>query len=254
MSVDVDINRQLLLSSVRQELIRQEETIIFALIERSQFRQNPRTYLPGEFPELDCEESLVGHLLRETECVHARMRRYTSPDEHPFFDGLPEPALPPLAYLENPLVPNGININGQVRDVYERGMVPVVCAEGDDGQYGSSSLADIACLQAISRRVHYGKFVAESKARCAPETFAGLQQRPDPVAVMAAITDESVEAAVLARVRHKAETYLSELARQGGVGVPLADALVEIYARWIIPLNKDVQVSYLLARAACHER
>ena len=40
------------LDYIRSTLIRQEETIIFALIERSQFRQNPICYQPGGVPGL----------------------------------------------------------------------------------------------------------------------------------------------------------------------------------------------------------
>ena len=40
------------LDSIRSTLIRQEETIIFALIERSQFRLNPSIYVKGAFGDL----------------------------------------------------------------------------------------------------------------------------------------------------------------------------------------------------------
>ena len=111
----------------------------------------------------------------------------------------------------------------------------------------------MACLQAISRRIHCGKFVAESKVRHAPERFLELLRDPDPDVLMAAITDEEVEQGVLARVWHKAETYLGELMSGNGAGMMRAETLVEIYKRWIIPMNKDVQVAYLQARATHHD-
>lgn len=40
------------LDSIRSTLIRQEETIIFAMIERSQFRLNPSIYVKGAFGDL----------------------------------------------------------------------------------------------------------------------------------------------------------------------------------------------------------
>ena len=40
------------LNSIRSTLIRQEETIIFALIERAQFRQNSKVYQNGGFGDL----------------------------------------------------------------------------------------------------------------------------------------------------------------------------------------------------------
>ena len=40
------------LESIRSSLIRQEETIIFAVIERAQFRENPTVYQAGKFVDL----------------------------------------------------------------------------------------------------------------------------------------------------------------------------------------------------------
>lgn len=34
---------------------------------------------------------------------------------------------------------------------------------GDDGNYGSAAVCDIAVLQALSKRIHFGKFIAEAK-------------------------------------------------------------------------------------------
>lgn len=239
------MSEQLLLSNIRNVLARLEETIIFELIERAQFRLNPVIYKPGAFgPALE-RESLVGYHLREIEKVHARIRRYTSPDEHPFFPNLPEPILPPLAYAENPLRPNSVNINPRLRDIYESEIVTLICRPGDDRQYGSSSLCDVTCLQALSKRVHYGKFVAEAKYRQDPESFAELCRRGDGEGLWERITDPEVEQSVLDRVRWKAENYCRELSQSGGSTADPA-VLVEIYRRWIIPLNKDVQVAYLL--------
>ena len=62
------------------------------------------------------------------------------------------------------------------------------------------------------------------------------------------ITKPEVEEAVLERVHDKASTYTRELATAPyGHCVP-ADTIVEIYRRWIIPMNKRVQVCYLLGR------
>jgi hypothetical protein len=40
-----------------------------------------------------------------------------------------------------------------------------IAAPGDDGNYGSAATLDVLCLQALSKRIHYGKFVAEAKFR-----------------------------------------------------------------------------------------
>lgn len=36
-------------------------------------------------------------------------------------------------------------------------------APGDDFNYGSAATLDVQCLQALSQRIHYGKWVAEAK-------------------------------------------------------------------------------------------
>ena len=86
------------LSSIREALIRQEDTIIFALIERAQFRRNEGCYERGAaaYRQLGgADMSFLDYMLVETERLHSRVRRYTSPDEYPFFPGkLPPPELP----------------------------------------------------------------------------------------------------------------------------------------------------------------
>lgn len=67
------------LDSIRSTLIRQEETIIFALIERSQFRQNLIVYKKGGFGDLgyppgstpvDDQLSFLEYMLVGTETLH----------------------------------------------------------------------------------------------------------------------------------------------------------------------------------------
>ena len=85
------------LDDVRGALLRQEDSIIFALIERAQFARNEAVYESGGVPvpaytaDGRCF-TFLEYFLRDTEASHGRVRRYTSPDEHAFF---PE-ALPPM--------------------------------------------------------------------------------------------------------------------------------------------------------------
>ena len=242
------MNEQLLLENIRGVLVRQEETIIFSLIERSQFRRNERVYAPGGFGPAVGADNLTGYLLHRTEIIHAGMRRYTSPDEHPFYNDLPEPVLPRLRFDENPLHPNRVNLNPRIRAAYESELVPLLCRPGDDQQYGSTAVCDVACLQALSKRIHYGMFVAEGKYRQEEAAFAGMIADGDCAALRQAITDAAVEAAVLDRVERKARTYSQEVAGEGGADLP--DRVRQVYERWVIPLTKDVEVEYLLARRA----
>lgn len=79
-----------------------------------------------------------------------------SPDEYAFTSPLPDPILPPLQYPEF-IAPNDININDKIMDVYVNHLVNAICQPGDDNNYGSAATKDIECLQALSRRIHYGE-------------------------------------------------------------------------------------------------
>jgi len=228
-----------------------EETIIFALIERAQFNLNRIIYTPGAFGDETEGESLCGYMLRETEKLHAQMRRYTSPDENPFFDDLPEPILPPLHFWENPLTPNKVNLNAKLRRAYEEAIVPYICDDGDDKQYGSSAVCDVACLQSLSKRVHYGKFVAESKYRGNPDRYRTAVAEQDRDAILDLITDEEVEDGVIDRVGLKARTYAREVLPESDGHTRIEpETITAIYRQWVIPLNKQVQVEYMLQRTA----
>ncbi|MBP7828705.1 MAG: chorismate mutase [Kiritimatiellae bacterium] len=235
------------LDNIRSVLVRLEETILFGVLERAQFRQNPVIYRPDGVGRELGGESLVQFLLHESERAHAKVRRYTSPDEHPFFRDLPAPILPAAVY-DNPLRPNAINLNDRIWAAYVGEIIPFLCAPGDDGQWGSSAVNDVHLLQALSKRIHYGKFVAESKHRADPDRLEPLIRAGDADGLRSAITDLAVERAVLDRVERKAGTYAHELELIPGQHVAGPAALRELYARWVIPMNKDVQVLYLLAR------
>jgi chorismate mutase len=176
-----------------------------------------------------------------------------------------------------------VNFNEILLQKYVHQVVPSICQPGDDEQHGSTALCDVAVLQALSKRVHYGKFVAESKYLADPKGYQKLVNAGDADGVMALLTDQVVEAKVLRRARLKAATYgteplLAELpplrAERGEmtsiVAAAAASAVVaaieamgdndttekkvcpamveSIYRDLIIPLTKDVEVAYLFRR------
>ena len=240
------------LENIRNVLIRQEETIIFALVERAQFKQNKIIYLSGGIPIPNFEESFVDYLLRGTEVLHATVRRYTSPDEHPFFKDLPDPILPAEAY-DYPIKKTDVNINNHIKDIYINKILTSMCVAGDDGQYGSSALCDVAALQALSKRIHYGKFVAESKFLSDKEAYISLIKAKDKTAIREKITNKSVEERLIKRVVLKAAAYGKEIDHtaldQENQKQKISPQLVaDIYEKWLIPLTKDVEVDYLLVR------
>lgn len=260
------------LGTIRKTLIRQEDTIIFALIERAQHAANAACYRAGEptYTELVCEgDSFLDFMLLETERLHARVRRYTSPDEYAFFpDRLPAPQLP-LVDFPAVLQPNLVNINTQIMNVYVKSLLPNMCAAGDDDQHGSAVVSDVTVLQAISKRVHYGFFVAEAKFRAQEDEYRRLILAEDEAGLMALLTNAAVEEKVLQRVGRKARTFGQEISLDGpsgggaasSPGGPAGDEksldhelrvdpelIVAMYREHVIPLTKVAEVQYLLQR------
>lgn len=282
------------LDSIRSSLIRQEETIIFALIERAQYFNNNQVYekgAMGKFADQEDDESIsfMEYMLLGTEALHCKVRRYTSPEEYAFFpERLPDvfSDLPSLEFPDDLLSTKGgastFNFNSVLLKRYISEIVPAITKRGDDEQYGSAVMADLAVLQAMSRRVHYGKFVAESKYRDNPEGYQALVEAGDTEGVWELLTNMVVEKKVLRRARLKAATYgreplLSTLPEIEGtdntsiVAAAAAAAVVaaieamgddddeemrkinpklieSIYEDVIIPLTKDIEVAYLFLR------
>ncbi|CAJ1965783.1 unnamed protein product [Cylindrotheca closterium] len=289
------------LDSIRDSLIRLEETIIFALIERAQYRQNQVVYMkkhdlvtpPGSVVPEGLEDeplSLLEYLLIGTETLHYAVRRYTSPEENAFFpDRLPNEKI--MEELEYPTLLSDVgaaidvNFNEILMKKYLEIVVPSIARAGDDEQHGSTVLCDVAVLQALSKRVHYGKFVAESKYMCDPEGYQRLVDAGDADGVMELLTNSVVEAKVLRRARLKAATYgreplladmqvmetskdhinsiLAAAAAAAVVGAmealgadpdgnnsgKICPSTVEsVYRDIIIPLTKDIEVAYLFLR------
>uniref|UniRef100_A0A6B2L1M6 chorismate mutase n=1 Tax=Arcella intermedia TaxID=1963864 RepID=A0A6B2L1M6_9EUKA len=236
------------LSEIRDQLIRLEETIIFALIERAQFPSNPLTYLPGAITDkFEC--SFLDFFIRETEKLHALMRRYTCEEEMPFTerDDLPDPVLK-RGHGEAVLKANTLNFNQKVKDIYIHKIIPLICKQGNS-DYGSSATCDITALQAISKRVHYGKFVVESKFQKDPEGYTKLIKAKDGPGIMEKLTDQAVEARLLERVRLKASTYGQDPSVVGKPNYKVdPEVPVKIYKDFLIPLTKEIELEYVLRR------
>jgi len=255
------------LNDVRDALIRMEDSIIFAIIERTQFLRNQNVYESGgvNVPGFDVggrQQSMVEYILRNTEQMHGQIRRYTSPDEHPFYpEDLPKLVLPPINY-PSLLHPYGerININDQVMTLYFENLLPRITVDGDDGNYGSTALCDVNVLQTLSKRIHYGKYVAESKFNANPDLYEPLIKAKDEAGIMNLLTVESVERKVVRRVRNKACVFGQDIQDvMGTISISTEDVaqsktkveperIARLYNDWIMPLNKQVQLEYLLHR------
>ncbi|KAF8049968.1 hypothetical protein N665_2081s0007 [Sinapis alba] len=256
----VDESESLTLEGIRNSLIRQEDSIIFGLLERAKYCYNEDTYDPTAFDMDGFKGSLVEYMLKGTETLHAKVGRFQSPDEHPFFpEDLPEPMLPPLQYPKVlHFAADSININNKIWNMYFRDLLPRLVRKGDDGNYGSTAVCDAICLQSLSKRIHYGKFVAEAKFQASPEAYESAIKAQDKDALMDMLTFQTVEKAVKKRVEMKTRTYGQEVK----VGMEEKEEEVDeshvykispilvghLYGDWIMPLTKQVQVEYLLRR------
>lgn len=167
-----------------------------------------------------------------------------------------ELVLPPLDYPKI-LWDNDVNVNEELKKRYVDSVLPGCCVKPSRAErtaeaqenYGSAATADVNCLQSLSRRVHFGKFVAESKFLDHPETFVPLIKNSDRQGIDDAITNSKVEQKVLERLRTKAEMYGADPNLNADAPRKIdVDAVVAMYKDHVIPLTKVVEVEYLMQR------
>lgn len=259
------------LDRIRALLTRLEDTIIFCLIERSRFPSNSLAYDSGSNFSIAIpgspSQSLVRYVIEATEATQALAGRYEKPEEQPIFlKELPTPLV--HSNYTQVLHPAGasININQNISDLYFNQMLPLFTSVGDDGNYASTAAADLACLQALSLRIHYGKFVAESKFKAAPGLYDIPIRGKDEKKLMELLTSVKQEETVKKRVMEKAATIAQDVkVDDASNGTTTNDnctainnknttykvdpkAVGIIYEQWVIPLTKEVEVKYLLSR------
>ena len=201
-------------------------------------------------------------MLREQERFQSLVRRYESPDEYPFFpDAIQFPILQPLDYPRI-LHPNDVDVNQTIKKKYLDLVLPRVCrrfGREDRGEkqenYGSAATCDVACLQALSRRIHFGKFVAESKFQQETERFVKLIRQEDREGIDAAITNAKVEKKVLERLGLKARTYGTDPSvdaeSEGKINVDAVVAMYEV-SRFIPTARTYVYISLLIQSGNRH--
>ncbi|TYH15701.1 hypothetical protein ES288_A05G063100v1 [Gossypium darwinii] len=218
-------------------------------IKRARFPLNAPTYDPSYFSMPGSYGSLVELVVKQTEAVQAKAGRYENPEEHPFFPD----DLPPLPQVLNPAAVS-VNVNKKIWDVYFNKLLPLFVSSGDDGNYASTAARDLECLQVLSRRIHYGKLVAEVKFRDEWKHYEPAIRARDKKTLMDLLTAPAVEKAVKKRVAKKARIFGQEVkvgddSDENKGKYKLDPAVVSrFYGDWVIPLTKDVEVQYLLHR------
>jgi len=227
-----------------------EETIISKLVDRAQFCANSVVYELGQSGFAgETSQSLFGLRLLQQEQLDARFGRFCAPEERPFTKDLPLPQRV-VTIPETGLQILNCNVISQAKDILKSYMnlIPQICAEGDDGQYGSSVEHDIASLQAIARRIHYGAlYVAESKFAGDPLEYTKLIKEKNAGALMEKLTRKEVEDRIIVRIKEKtiaAQSLVNRLVRN----VIDPDIVAAYYRTSIIPLTKEGEIAYLLNR------
>ncbi|KAI9323406.1 chorismate mutase [Dichotomocladium elegans] len=242
-------------------LVRLEDTLICALTERAQSAHDRLIYIPGalRFNNTTVSRSFLEYFLWETEKIHAKAGRYV--DQHsaeacyPFTSPLPLPSVKScgrvISCVESKfLCPNDLNVNEDIMRIYIKMIVPSICENRDDGQYGSSAIRDIECLEALSRRIHYAKFIAEHHFRESPEIYARLARANDRQGIYDLLANRDQEVRTLHRLGRKAIVYGQTLEKESRTPV---QQVISVYDRWIFPLIKQVEVDYLMIRGLRYE-
>jgi chorismate mutase len=229
-----------------------EETIIFKLIDRAQFRHNPTVYVKGRSGFAGAAvRSLFSLRLEYQEKMDALFGRFCMPEERPFCKRLPKPRrnvnLPSTGlHIKNI---DAVNLTADILKAYI-GLVPGICGKGADGHFGSSVEHDVYALQAIARRIHYGAlYVAESKFRDDPECYARLVRARDVGGILSLLTRRDVEERIVTRIRDKARAMQARANRSIRHIIDPA-AMLGFFRDCIIPLTKRGEVLYLLNRTA----
>lgn len=226
-----------------------EETVINRLIDRAQFSRNDLAYRVGasEFANAPAD-SLFDLRLRRQEEMDAAFGRFRVPEERPFHRDLP-PAERSVRGIPQPFAAmdcNVANVTLEIVAAYLRHL-DKLCAPGDDGQFGSSVEHDVAAIQAIARRVHFGAlYVAESKYRRNPDAFRQMCAAEDRPGLLRAIERPEVEERILRRVAEKVR-YVQANVNTKVRRVVDVDLVLVLYRDVVIPLTKEGELRYLLA-------
>lgn len=243
------------LNNIRQALVRMEDSIVFDLIERSQFFSSPSVYQKNRFQIENFNGSFLDWLLIQVEKTHSQVRRYEAPDETPFFPNELLPSI--LPSLKYPKIlasySDEINANDEIESFYVNKIVPQVsCGEGEQQENsGSVACCDVECLQALSRRIHFGKFVAEAKYQGDKANYIKLIRNKDVKGIEESITNSAVEAKILERLIVKGENYGVDPSlkySQNPQSKVKPNIIAQLYKDYVIPLTKKVEVDYLLRR------
>lgn len=229
------------ITKIRERLMELEDTIIRGLCNRANYKQNVIIY------QHKCEEityknsyqgSYLDFMFRNIENIHSISGRYEAFDERPYYKGL-DNSLVIRNYNDNiskELVEfsKKINFSPWIKIAYSN-FINELCIEGDDKNYGDSVLSDIFNLQAISKRIHYGILVMESKYNENKELYDKLLDNNDDIAIINALKNVEVEEKILNRIMEKTSK----------IGFHKPEIIVRFFKNIIIPMTIQIELEYI---------
>lgn len=127
-----------------------------------------------------------------------------------------------------------------MRPLYVNTLLPVLCDTGSDVDRRKCIASDNACMNALVQRLNLSVHVAALKLEEIPEALRTPLQNRDPALMEAAITNQTVEAEVIARILG--------MTRELQASAELPQRIAKIYEAWIIPISRKIQVHDLLVK------
>ena len=126
-----------------------------------------------------------------------------------------------------------------LRPLYVNTLLPALCAAGNDTDRRKCIAADANCMNALVQRLNLSVHVAALKLEEIPESLRTPLENRDPDLMEEAITNHTVEAEVIGRIL--------DMTREQHAPDGLPACIAHLYASWIIPLSRKIQVHGLLA-------
>lgn len=228
------------LLEIRTLLEECENSILFAIFERARWKSNNMAYQVNSITG----KSLFSMMLEGTEILHARLGRYHCPEEHPFSNiknklrSIHKQHYKINSYLIESH--QSINHNSTILKQYFKEILPKITSPGEDENLGSAVTADINLLQALSRRIHLGKLVAQSKYSVTPEQFRDKTDAD----LLDNLTNKEAEDKILDRLRHKLAILKNVDSTHSTLSNIAINTIISIYREFMIPATKEVQISY----------
>ena len=125
-----------------------------------------------------------------------------------------------------------------IRPVYFSSVLASLCDPGTDDDCRKCIAADSSCMNALVQRLNLSVHVAALKKEEIPEALRTPIELGDPLLLEQAITNQAVENEVIKRTLEMAREQLGSDDLQHKVG--------RLYAEWLIPISRKIQVHDLL--------